>query len=103
MRTDDIEEPSFLQCAEIERAVDQSIDGLLKMDAEILMQLAHVCRDWEVKELRLSVSNATYARLSWKLLLLDRLLRQTRTNLNVIGLVPRQHLSAEGYRIFVGR
>ena len=102
MRTDDIAEPSFLHCAEIERAIDQAIDGLLRMDAEILTQLSHVCRDWEVKGLRLSVSNAIYARLSWKLLLLDRLLRQTRTNLNVIGLVPRQHLSA-GYRIFVGR
>ena len=42
MRTDDIGEPSFQHCAEIERAIDQSIDGLLRMDAEILMQLAHV-------------------------------------------------------------
>ena len=102
MRTDDKGEPSILHCAEIERAIDQSIDGLLRMDAEIFMQLSHVCRDWEAKGLRLSVSNAIYARLSWKLLLFDRLLRQTRTNLNVIGLIPRQHLSAEGYRIFVG-
>ena len=86
MRTDDIEEPSFLRCVEIERAIDQSIDGLLRMDAEILMQLSHVCRDWEAKGLRLSVSNAIYAR-----------------RYQCSQSVPRQHLSAEGYQIFVGR
>jgi hypothetical protein len=103
MGTDNIKEPSLLRYAEIERAIDRSIDGLVRMDTEILMQLSNLCRDWEVKGLRLSVSNATYARLSWKLLLLDRLLRETRTNLNVIGVVPGQHLSAEGYRIFARR
>ena len=38
------------------------------------------------------------ARLSWKLLLLDRLLRQTRINLNVLGLEPGRYSPAESYR-----
>jgi hypothetical protein len=62
------------------------------------MQLASLCRDWEAKGRPLYVSNATHARLSWKLLLLDRLLRQTRINLNVLGLEPRQYSLANGYR-----
>jgi hypothetical protein len=73
------------------------------MDAEVLMQLSCLCREWEAKGQRLSISNATHARLSWKLLLLDRLLRQTRINLNVLGLTPGQYSPAEGYRAFARR
>jgi hypothetical protein len=73
------------------------------MDAEILVQLACACREWEAKGRRLSLSNAALARLSWKLLLLDRLLRQTRMNLNVLGLEPGQYSLAEGYRAFARR
>jgi hypothetical protein len=89
---------SWLAASEIEQMLDRVIDGLAKLDAEILMQLASLCSDWETRGRRLSVSNAAYARLSWKLLLLDRLLRQTRINLNVLGLEPRQY-SPGGYRV----
>lgn len=88
---------STLPATEIERTLDRVIDGLAKMDAEILMQLAHLCSDWDVKVHRLDVANTAHARLSWKLLLLDRLLRQTRINLNVLGLGPRQYSPADGY------
>ncbi|HEX6497092.1 MAG TPA: hypothetical protein VF018_16485, partial [Acidobacteriaceae bacterium] len=54
--------------AEIERTLDRVIDGLAKMDAELLAQLADHCRDWEAKGRRLSISDSTHARLSWKLL-----------------------------------
>jgi hypothetical protein len=94
---------SWLPATEIERTLDRVIDGLAKMDAEILMQLARLCSDWDAKGHRLDVSNAAYARLSWKLLLLDRLLRQTRINLNVLGLGPRHYLSTDGYPALVRR
>jgi hypothetical protein len=103
MTGDDIESPWFLLWAEIERTLDRAIDGLVKMDAEALMQLSCLCREWEAKGQRLSISNATHARLSWKLLLLDRILRHTRINLNVLGLTPGQYSPAEGYRAFARR
>ena len=96
-------EGSWLPANEIERTLDSVIDGLAKMDGEILMQLACLCSDWETKGHRLYASNATFARLSWKLLLLDRLLRQTRINLNVLGLEPRQCSPADGYRVLARR
>jgi hypothetical protein len=96
MTRDDME-GSRLPATEIERALDRVIDGLASMDAEMLTQLACLCRDWETKGRRLYASNAAHARLSWKLLLLDRLLRQTRTNLNVLGLGPRQYSPTDGY------
>lgn len=88
---------SWLAATEIERTLDRVIDGLANMDAEILMQLASLCNDWDGKGRRLYISNAARARLSWKLLLLDRLLRQTRINLSVLGLGPRQYSPADGY------
>jgi hypothetical protein len=94
----DDREGLWLPATEIERTLDRVIDGLANMDAEILMQLAGLCRDWETKGRHLYISNTTHARLSWKLLLLDRLLRQTRINLNVLGLEPRQYSPANGYR-----
>lgn len=97
------ESPRPLPGAEIERILDRAIDGLVKMDAEFLMQLACLCSEWESKERRLAISNAAHARLSWKLLLLDRLLRQTRINLNVLGIEPEQYSLAEGYRAFARR
>jgi hypothetical protein len=103
MSGDDIQSPWFLLWAEIERTLDRAIDGLVKMDAEVLMQLACLCREWEATGQRFSISNATHARLSWKLLLLDRLLRQTRINLNVLGLTPGLYSPAEGYRALAGR
>jgi hypothetical protein len=96
--TRDAMEGLWSPTTEIERTLDRVIDGLSNMDAELLMQLEGLCRDWEAKGRRLYVSNATHARLSWKLLLLDRLLRQTRINLNVVGLEPRQYSPANGYR-----
>jgi hypothetical protein len=97
------ENPWFLPAAEIERTLDRVIDGLAKMDAELLVQLACHCREWEAKGRQLSVSDATHARLSWKLLLLDRLLRQTRTNLNVLGLEPGHDSRVDGYRALARR
>jgi hypothetical protein len=90
--------PWFLPAAEIERTLDRVIDGLATMDADLLIQLACHCREWEAKGRRLSVSDTTHARLSWKLLLLDRLLRQTRINLNVLGLQPGRNSPVDGYR-----
>jgi hypothetical protein len=103
MRRSGTENPWFLPAAEIERTLDRVIDGLAKMDAELLVQLACRCREWEAKGRQLSVSDATHARLSWKLLLLDRLLRQTRTNLNVLGLEPGHDSPVDGYRALARR
>lgn len=89
--------------SEMERVLDRVIDGLSKMDSELLIRLACVCRELETKGTRLLVSSADRARLSWKLLLLDRLLRQTRTNLNVLGLQPGQYAPRDGYRSPTGR
>jgi hypothetical protein len=97
------ENPWFLPAPEIERTLDRVIDGLAKMDAELLVQLAFRCREWDTKSRQLSVSDATHARLSWKLLLLDRLLRQTRINLNVLGLEPRNDSFVHGYRALARR
>jgi hypothetical protein len=91
-----------LQTTEIERILDRAIEGLAKMDTQILVQLAYCCREWEANSRSLSISNAIHARLSWKLLLLDRLLRQTRTNLNVLGLESGQYPSMGGYRAISG-
>ena len=102
MMHDDMDR-SWLPATEIERTLDRVIDGLANMDAEILMQLASLCSDWDAKGRRLYVSNAAHARLSWKLLLLDRLLRQTRNNLNVLGLGPREYSPADGYRVLSRR
>jgi hypothetical protein len=98
MARDEMENSWHLPAAEIERVLDRVIDGLAKMDAELLVQLACHCRDWEGKGQELTIPNAVHARLSWKLLLLDRLLRQTRINLNVLGLEARRYGPAEGYR-----
>ena len=92
-----------LPVAEIERVVDRVIDGLAKMDAELLIQLACHCREWEGKGAELAIPNSLHARISWKLLLLERLLRQTRINLNVLGLEGRRYASAERHRVFAGR
>src|SRR5882757_4864450 len=102
MTRDDMD-GSWLPATEIERTLDRVIDGLAKMDAERLLQLARLCGDWDAKDRRLNISNAIHARLSWKLLLLDRLLRQTRINLNVLGLEPRQYSPAGSYRAFARR
>jgi hypothetical protein len=99
MTRDESKNPQFVP-TEVERTLDRVIDGLAHMDAEVLMQLARLCGEWEGKCGRLSVSNAMQARLSWKLLLLDRLLRQTRINLDVLGLEPGQYSPANGYRAF---
>jgi hypothetical protein len=96
--------PWSVPAAEIEWTLDRVIDGLAKMDAELLAQLAGHCREWEAKGRRLlSISDTVHARLSWKLLLLDRLLRQTRTNLNVLGLEPGRDSPLDGYRALARR
>jgi hypothetical protein len=101
MARDEMETSWCLPAAEIERLLDRVIDGLARMDADILVQLACHCREWEGKSHTLSLSSRAHARLSWKLLLLDRLLRQTRINLNVLGLEPGRYSPAERYRAFV--
>jgi hypothetical protein len=103
MTRDETESSWCLPAAEIERMLDRVLDGLAKLDADILVQLACHCREWEGKSHTLSLSSRTHARLSWKLLLLDRLLRQTRINLNVLGLEPGRDSPAEGYRAFARR
>jgi hypothetical protein len=103
MPRDEIESSWCLSAAEIERMLDRVIDGLAKLDADILVQLACHCHDWEGKSHTLYLSSGAHARLSWKLLLLDRLLRQTRINLNVLGLEPELYRPAEGYGAFVRR
>jgi hypothetical protein len=100
MTRDEIENSWCLPAVEIERMLDRVIDGFAKMDANILVQLAAHCREWEGKGHTVSLSSGAHARLSWKLLLLDRLLRQTRINLNVLGLDPGPYSPAEGYRVF---
>jgi hypothetical protein len=97
------EDPWFLSAAEIERTLDHVVDGLANLDADLLVQLAYHCREWEAKGRLLPVSDATHARLSWKLLLLDRLLRQTRINLNVLGLQPGHDSPVDGYRALARR
>lgn len=96
---DEAENPSFLAAIEMDCTLDRVIEALVSMDAEMLVQLASFCRDWELSGRRLSLSDAAHARLSWKLLLLDRLLRQTRMNLNVLGLEPGRYSPADGYRV----
>ncbi|HEY3989119.1 MAG TPA: hypothetical protein VGM02_07465 [Acidobacteriaceae bacterium] len=103
MTRNEIESSWSLQAIEIERTLDRVIDGLINMDAEKLAQLACLCREWEGKGRRLAIPSAIQARISWKLLLLDRLLRQTRVNLNVLGLEPGQCSPADGYRAFARR
>lgn len=101
MTRDEIEGSWCLPAAEIERMLDRVIEGLAKMDADTLVQLACQCREWEGKSHRSSLSTSAHVRLSWKLLLLDRLLRQTRINLSVLGLEPGRYDPAEVYRAFV--
>lgn len=101
MTRDEIESSWCLSAVEIERMLDEVIDGLAKMDADILVQLACHCREWEGKSHKPSFSSGARARLSWKLLLLDRLLRQTRINLSVLGLESGRFNPAEGYRAIV--
>lgn len=92
-----------LSVPEMERVLDRAIDGLSNMDSELLVRLACVCREWEIKSTRFPISHPERARLSWKLLLLDRLLRQTRTNLNVLGLQPGRYPPRDEYRSRAGR
>lgn len=103
MTGNEMDSSCSLSLPEMERVLDRAIDGLSRMDSELLVRLACLCRDWEIKGARLPVSQAERARLSWKLLLLDRLLRQTRTNLNVLGLQPGQYPPRDTYRSPAGR
>lgn len=92
----------FLPASEIERALDRAVDGLARMDSELLVQLACLCREWDAKGAQ-PIPHAVHARLSWKLLLLDRLLRQTQINLNVLGLQPGQYVRRAGCGILSRR
>ena len=74
---------------DLERTLDATIMGLASMDVEMLMLLAQTCAaHLGGEEALLPISGEMHARLSWKLLLLDRLLRQTRINLRILGLEP---------------
>lgn len=92
-----------LSASEMERILDRAVDGLSRMDSEVLSQLAGICHEWDSRGTRMVVSHAERARLSWKLLLLDRLLRQTRTNLNVLGFRPGQYPPRDNHPNRVGR
>ena len=101
------EEPNIPRF-DIERALDDAIQGLVSMDVEMLLQLAHICGMYEGQPTPLVVSRELHARLAWKLLLLDRLLRQTRVNLRILGLehapVERGLRSpADGYALLARR
>jgi hypothetical protein len=87
-----------LAASDVERTLDRVVEGLIAMDVEVIEPLARLCRDWETSGLRLSIPAPMRARLSWKLLLLERLLRQTRTNLNVFGLEHVRCSPEESYR-----
>lgn len=100
MARNEMETSGCLPPADIERMIDRAIDGLAKMDADLLVQLASHCCEWEEESPRLSLSPGAHVRLSWKLLLLNRLLRQTRVNLNVLGFEPQRYSPAEGYQAF---
>jgi hypothetical protein len=88
----------YLAAADVERTLDLLVEGLIAMDLEVIEPLAGLCRDWESRGLRLSVPAPLRARLSWKLLLLERLLRQTRVNLQVFGLEHARRSPEESYR-----
>jgi hypothetical protein len=90
----------YLTASDVERTLDRAVEGLVALDVELLVPLALLCREWESRSPGLAIPAATQARLSWKLLLLDRLLRQTRLNLNVLGLEPVHCSPVETYRTF---
>ncbi len=77
---------------EIESILDQATEGLLNINVETLLRIAsvynneHMVREDKAESLQLSLSDALRVRLSWKLLLFERVLRQTRVNLNGLGL-----------------
>lgn len=88
----------YLAASDVERTLDRIVEGLTAMDVEVVVPLAQLCRDWEGRGLQLAVPARMRARLSWKLLLLERLLRQTRANMNVFGLEQVRCSPEEGYR-----
>ena len=88
----------YLAASDVERTLDRVVEGLVAMDIEVLVPLARLCQDWEARGLRLAIPAPMRARLSWKLLLLERLLRQTRVNLNVFGLEQVRRSPEESYR-----
>lgn len=92
----------YLAASDVERTLDHVVEGLIAMDIEVMEPLAQLCHDWETRGLRLTVPAPVHARLSWKLLLLERLLRHTRANLNVFGLEHAPRSPEESYLNFGG-
>lgn len=92
-----------LPTGQVERTLDLAVEGLVALNTESLEHLAILCREWESGTRRLAATEGTLARFSWKLLLLDRLLKQTRTNLSVLGLEPVERSPLEGYRRSTGK
>jgi hypothetical protein len=88
----------YLAAADVERTLDRVLEGLIAMDIEVIEPLARFCGDWQTRGVRLTISAPMHARLSWKLLLLERLLRHTRINLNVFGLEHLGRSPEESYR-----
>lgn len=85
----------------LEGVLDQAIAALTRMDAEMLVQLTCCCRNWDT-DTHASIPEPERSKLSWKLLIFERLLRQTRINLNVIGLGKRDDRSAARYQVLDG-
>ncbi len=92
------ETTQHVPAGQVERTLDLAVEGLVALNTESLEHLSVLCREWESGTRRLAATEGTLARFSWKLLLLDRLLKQTRTNLNVLGLEPVERSPLEGYR-----
>lgn len=88
--------------SDVERTLDRVVEGLIAMDVDVIEPLARLCHDWETRGLRLTIADPMRARLSWKLLLLQRLLRQTRVNLNLFGLEHVRRSPEESYRTLGG-
>jgi hypothetical protein len=78
----------LLDAAEAEHVIDLAIQGVTVPDPESLSRLTMLCREWERDSPRLALAQPVLPSLRTKLLLLDRVLRITRANLDVLGIGP---------------
>jgi len=90
-----------LAASEMEVMLDQVIAALTRMDAEMLVELASSCLALDAGA-QARAPEPMRSRLAWKLLTLERLLRQTRINLSVIGLGSREAGAVGRYQAMAG-